>query len=117
MAQVYIVTDLPGLHFRVDLECWDADQVGKDDFLGMHRIYLGQYDHDFQKYVPHRRDFANIPYVAVCELNDADIVTASFMCMLLEQIYSDRETPRQSWRVAKKCARRIYLRDHTRASR
>lgn len=63
--EVYVVNGLPGLHVRVDLECWDADQVGKDDFLGMHRIYLGQYDTNFEKYVPHRRDFATLPYVYV----------------------------------------------------
>lgn len=59
---MHVVNGLPGLHLRLDLECWDADDVGKDDFLGMHRIYLGEYDNSFAKYVPHRHDFATIPY-------------------------------------------------------
>ena len=56
------MNDLPGLHIRIDLECWDADQIGKDDFLGMHRIYLGEYDTNFGKYKEHKRDFAMMPY-------------------------------------------------------
>jgi hypothetical protein len=62
IRKMYVVNDLPGLHVRVDLECWGERKKGeKPVFLGLVRIYLGEFDEGFQKYVAHRRDFATIP--------------------------------------------------------
>ena len=91
---------------RIDLECWDADQVGKDDFLGMHRLYLGQYNDEFGKYVAHRRDFATIPFVALYTFAFSPVATALLKVDSCElQVRADGQTKRESRRIEKERAR------------